>query len=350
MVNPATTMPERSPVKSVPGREEVVPDSLSTPLISVLIPCYKEEAFIAECIESVICDFVLQNCEILVIDGGSPDGTRRVVSDLATRYPIIRLLDNPGRLQAIGLNVGIKAARGETIVRLDAHSTYPEGHVERCCHAFENTDAANVGGVMVPVGTGLVQEAVAKAMAHPAGIGGSRFHLDNFSGYSDTAYLGTFRREILEKLGGYDPESHPAEDAELNCRIIEMGERVYLDNSIRVDYRPRDTFRRLMKQFFWYGRGRCYVILKHRRIFTAARFAPPLLVLTLSTSLVLGMSDYRWLLFPVAYLIALLGVGGSMWWRERDWVRRTVVQTGVLGTMHIAYGTGFLLKLLHVLP
>jgi succinoglycan biosynthesis protein ExoA len=350
MVNPATTRSERFPAGIAPDREAPLRDAGRMPMISVLVPCYNEEAFIAECIESVICDFVLRNCEILVIDGGSPDGTRRVVSELAARYPVIRLLDNPGRLQAIGLNVGIKAARGETVVRLDAHSTYPEGHVERCCHAFENTDAANVGGVMVPVGSGPVQEAVAMAMAHPAGIGGSRFHLDNFSGYSDTAYLGTFRREILVKLGGYDPASHPAEDAELNCRIIEMGERVYLDNSIRVDYRPRDTFARLMKQFFWYGRGRCYVILKHRRIFTAARFAPPLLVLTLLASLVLGISDQRWLLFPAAYLVALIIVGGSMWWREPNWLRRTAVQAAVLGTMHIAYGTGFLLKLLQILP
>jgi glycosyltransferase involved in cell wall biosynthesis len=271
------------------------------------------------------------------------------VYELASRTPIIRLLDNPGRLQAIGMNVGLKAARGRTIVRLDAHSTYPAGHVERCCDALERSDAANVGGVMVPVGSGIVQETVARAMAHPAGIGGSKFHLENFSGYVDTAYLGTFRRDILDKLGGYDPAAHPTEDAELNCRIIALGERVYLDNSIRIEYRPRDTFGRLMKQFFWYGRGRCYVILKHRRVFTAARFAPPLLVISLVATLLLGALDRRWLFMPIAYVVALLVVAGWMWWGERDWLRRTLVQAGVLGTMHISYGTGFLLKLVHVL-
>jgi succinoglycan biosynthesis protein ExoA len=333
------------------SREESLASLRPVPGISVLIPCYNEEKFIGPCIESVLCDFVLEHCEILVVDGRSTDQTRRVVSDLAERYPLIRLLDNPGRLQAAGLNVALKAARGETIVRLDAHSTYPVGHVERCVTALEKTDAANVGGVMVPVGTGPVQEAVARAMAHPAGIGGSKFHLDdNFSGYSDTAYLGTFRREILLKLGGYDPDSHPAEDAELNCRILEMGERVYLDSSIRVDYQPRDTFRRLVKQFFWYGRGRCYVMLKHRRIFTLARFAPPLLVLSLLASLVLGIFDARWLLFPAVYIVALTVVAGLMWWGERQWLRRTIVQTAVLGTMHTAYGTGFLLHLVHLLP
>jgi glycosyltransferase involved in cell wall biosynthesis len=325
-------------------------DGLSAvPPISVLIPCYNEEKFIGPCIESVMCDFVLANCEILVIDGRSTDKTREVISSLAARHPIIRLLDNPDRLQAAGMNVGIKAARGATVVRLDAHSTYQAGHVERCRLALERTDAANVGGVMVPVGSGMVQESVARAMAHPAGIGGSKFHLDNFSGYSDTAYLGTFRREILERLGGYDPDSHPAEDAELNCRILELGERVYLDSSIRVDYRPRDTFRRLMKQFFWYGRGRCYVMLKHRRIFTAARFAPPALVLSLIASVILAAFDWKWLLLPLAYAIALLILGGLLWRGERRSLRHVFVQAAVLGTMHLAYGTGFLLKLVHVL-
>jgi succinoglycan biosynthesis protein ExoA len=332
------------------SREQILAKQGPIPEISVLIPCYNEEKFIGPCIESVLCDFVLRNCEVLVVDGRSSDQTRRVVSDLAARHPIITLLDNPDRLQAAGMNVGLKAARGRTIVRLDAHSTYPAGHVERCCIALERSDAANVGGVMVPVGSGIVQESVARAMAHPAGIGGSKFHLDKFSGYSDTAYLGTFRRDILERLGGYDPDSHPAEDAELNCRILELGERVYLDSSIRVDYRPRDTFRRLMKQFFWYGRGRCYVMLKHRRIFTLARFAPPVLVLSLLACALLAALDWRWLLLPGAYIVALLVVGGLMWWGERGWLRRTVVQAAVLGTMHTAYGTGFLLKLVHILP
>ena len=350
MVEPAIKELTDKPIPAFRVSEEDDRHLPGAPDISVLIPCYNEENHIGPCIESVICDFVLRNCEVLVIDGRSPDETRRIVSELAVRYPIIKLLDNPDRLQAAGMNVGLKVARGRTIVRLDAHSTYPAGHVERCCAALENTDAANVGGVMVPVGSGLVQESVARAMAHPAGIGGSKFHLDKFSGYSDTAYLGTFRKDILEKLGGYDPDSHPAEDAELNCRILELGERVYLDSSIRVDYRPRDTFRRLMKQFFWYGRGRCYVMLKHRRIFTAARFAPPLLVVSLVASVVLAALDRRWLVIPLAYVVGLLLVGGLMWWGERHWVRRTLVQAGVLGTMHTAYGTGFLLKLAHILP
>jgi len=105
-----------------------------------------------------------------------------------------------------------------------------------------------------------------------------------------------------------------------------------------------------MKQFFWYGRGRCYVMLKHRRIFTAARFAPLALVISLVTSLALAALDWRWLLLPLAYIVALLVVGGSMWRGEQHWAKRTVVQAAVLGTMHTAYGTGFLLKLLHILP
>src|SRR5687768_9453472 len=119
-----------------------------TPPISVLVPCYNEAGFIGPCLESVLDPFVLANTEVLVIDGMSQDGTRDVVAQLEKRYPVVRLLDNPGRLQSHGMNVGLAAARGRIIVRLDAHSTYPPGYVETCVRLLERTDAANVGGVM----------------------------------------------------------------------------------------------------------------------------------------------------------------------------------------------------------
>lgn len=345
MVGPLGIAAERRSTRTGSSIDVNTASGRADPRVSILVPCYNEENFIGPCLESVISDFVVKNCELLVLDGGSSDGTRRVVAEYAMRYPFIRLLDNPGRLQSRGMNVGLKAARGDTIVRLDAHSAYPPDYVERCCGALETSNAANVGGMMVPVGSGMVQEAVARAMSHPAGIGGSKFHLDNFKGYVDTAYLGTFRHDILNVLGGYDPAAHPAEDAELNCRILALGEKVYLDNSIRVQYHPRDTFARLMKQFFWYGRGRCYVILKHRRIFTLGRLAPPLLVVSLLASVGLSVLDARCLLVPLAYMFATVTVAATMWWGEPGFFRRTLTQGAVLATMHLSYGTGFLLKL-----
>lgn len=328
------------------GREGV-----AHPRISVLVPCYNEAKFIGPCLESVLEPFVLENTEVLVIDGMSPDGTRDVVRRLADAYPIVRLLDNPDRLQSHGMNVGLAAARGGIIVRLDAHSTYPPGYVETCVRLLERTgDAANVGGVMEPRGSGPFTEAVARAMLHPLGIGGSRFHHGTFSGYVDTCYLGTYHRDAIDRAGGYDPASHPAEDAELNCRIINQGGRIYLDSSIRVQYQPRPTWPRLARQFFWYGRGRCALILKHRKLFSAGRLAPPTLVVAILAALVASFWNPLWLLIPGAYLLGAFAGGFYLTRGEPHRVRLGLLQGVVLATMHVSYGSGFLLKLVGILP
>lgn len=319
------------------------------PRISVLIPCYNEEDFIGACLDSVLDEYVLSACEILVIDGRSTDRTRQVVEEYSERHGIVHLLDNPHKLQSQALNVGLERARGEVIVRLDAHSIYPTGYVQRCVELLDRSDAANVGGVMLPRGEGLFHEAVAKAMKSRIGIGGSKFHLGTYSGYVDTVYLGTFRREIFDRVGGYDMQAHPAEDAELNCRILGEGERIFLDSSLKVEYTPRDTFSKLAKQFFWYGRARCYVILKHGRVFTPGRLMPPLLVLGIIASLLLAPFYPVMLVIPLGYAAAMLAGAASLAAGSDRLVRRVAAQWVVLMTMHLAYGTGFLLKLLGIL-
>lgn len=322
----------------------------NAPPITVLVPCYNEEKFIGACLDSVLDDFVQANTEILVIDGMSPDRTREIVEGYSLRYPAVRLLDNPARLQSAGLNVGLANARGETIVRLDAHSTYPKNYVRTCVQLLsERLEAANVGGVMQPVGSSRFSDAVARAMMHPLGIGGAKFHHGDFSGYVDTCYLGTFRKRIFDDVGVYDADAHPAEDAELNCRILNAGHRIYLDSSIKVQYQPRDTWRRLVKQFFWYGRGRCYLIQKHRRVLSPGRLVPPTLVVGIVASLVLAFWWPVVLALPAAYLLGAFAGGFYLWRGEQDIVRRGLMQGVVLAAMHLSYGTGFLLKLAGIL-
>jgi succinoglycan biosynthesis protein ExoA len=320
-----------------------------SPAISVLIPCLNEEAFIEACLDSLVDDYVRQHAEVLVIDGLSDDRTREIVAAYRQRCPNVRLIDNPERLQSSGLNVGLREARGTTIVRADAHSEYPPGYVRSCVKLLERVPAANVGGVMAPRGRTPFEVAVASAMSSRVGIGFSRFHLGDYSGYTDTVYLGTFRREIVDRVGGFDPAAHPAEDAELNARILAADEKIYLDSSIRVYYKPRSSVRALAKQFFWYGRARCYLIQKRKRLFTAGRLLPPLLVLALLAAFALAPIAPATLILPAAYLAGL--GGGAIIRAERGPGRagRVLRMIGVLATMHLSYGTGFLLRALHVI-
>jgi succinoglycan biosynthesis protein ExoA len=341
---PHRAEPAQGPFARLEGAPEAPP-----PEISVLIPCRNEEAHLRACLDSLLDDFVRSRCEVLVIDGRSTDGSREIVREYESRHPAVRLLDNPEAVQAAALNVGIEAARGTIVVRADAHSTYPPGYVQRCVELLHRTGATNVGGVMAPQGRGLFEQAVAAAMMHPAGIGGAKFHWGTYTGYADTVYLGTFRRSDLLAVGGFDPRAHPAEDAELNLRLLKRNGTVFLDGSLRVTYQPRQSLRRLVKQFFHYGRGRCYIVLKHRRLLVPGRVLPPLLVLVLAASLVLGVFQHpAWLAFAAAYLVGVLAASVVIGGRGSGRLGRMAALIVVLPVMHLAYGTGFLAKLLGI--
>lgn len=337
-------------VSQIEDAEESQPRhaDLARPEISILIPCYNEEAFIAATLSSLVDQYVLDRCEILVIDGMSTDRTPEMLRQLQAQYPNLFVLENPARLQAAGLNAGLEAARGEIIVRADAHSTYPPHYVRTCVELLKRSGAANVGGVMSPRGGSAFEDAVAAAMSHPIGIGGAKFHVGNFTGPVDTVYLGTFWKTVFQRVGPYDPAAHPAEDAELNLRILKMNEAVFLDSSVRVRYQPRSTFQSLTRQFFWYGRGRCYVVQKHRRLYSIGRIAPPLLVLVLAgTSLAAVLMDPRWALVPLGYLLSLFAVSSFVTGSPRR-LPRSLLLTAVLAVMHVSYGAGFLARLLRL--
>ncbi len=322
-------------------------------LVSVVMPCLNEERRIIGALGSLVDDWILAEGEVLVMDGGSVDGTLRLVAEFAERRggtgaaASIRVLDNPGRYQVFGLNDGIRAARGAFIVRADAHCLYPPGYVRTCVEllrAKESEGAANVGGVMEPVGKEFRQRAVALAMRHPLGVGDARFHLGTKSGFTDTVFLGTFRKSVLEDIGLYDIGQRTNQDAELNLRLLRSGRKIYLDHTIRVRYFPRETFTALARQYFAYGRGRARTTRKHRWVTSWRQVLPPLFVPASAAAVVVGfVQPLAWLL-PAAYLAAvLLGaifipVAGA----ERPAsLQGRIAAAWAMIVMHFSWGTGF---------
>jgi succinoglycan biosynthesis protein ExoA len=322
-------------------------------LVTVVMPCLNEERRIIGALESLVDDWLLAEGEILVMDGGSVDGTRRLVAEFvescgrAGAAAPIRVLDNPGRLQAFGLNDGIRAARGEFIVRADAHCLFPPGYVRTCVdllRAKEPEGAANVGGVMEPVGTGFRQRAVALAMRHPLGVGGARFHLGTKSGFTDTVYLGAFRKSVLEDIGLFDVGKGPNEDAELNMRLLRSGRKIYLDHTLRVRYFPRETFAALARQYFAYGGGRARTTRKHRRVTGWRQALPPLFVPASAAAVVAGIvQPLAWLL-PASYLATvllgavLIPASGK---EQPTGLGERIAAAWAMIVMHFSWGAGF---------
>lgn len=306
------------------------------------MPCYNEERYIHNSIKSLINEYFKEKCELLVIDGMSEDRTRVIVQDFIDQDLNIRIVENEQKLQAYGMNLGISQASGEIIIRADTHCVYPPGYVEKCVGLLEETEAANVGGIMFPQGRTSVQKAIGLALQHPVGVGDAKWHTGNYRGYVDTVYLGTFRKSLFDEIGMYDENAHPNEDAELNLRILKADKKIYQDSSIKVTYFPRESFWGLAKQYFRYGRGRCYTVLKHKKITSLRQVAPVALVLGLVTSLVMSLWMPLFILFPLVYILSLLGAGILSWKKKKIAFRQRILMSAAWAVMHVSWGAGFL--------
>ena len=313
------------------------------PKVTVVMPCLNEENYIGRALESLADAWVLTNGEILVVDGGSTDGTVEAVEKLRDKGFPIKILENKNRLTSFGLNVGIAEARGEIIVRADAHCLYPPGYAQKCIQLLETKGTANAGGVFDPTGEGgAVQEAVALAMKHPVGVGDARFRSHNYTGYAEGAFVGTYRRSLFDEVGYFDTKATPNEDSEMNLRIIKAGQKIWLDSSIKVTYFPRKTLKKLSQQYFKYGVGRAYTTFKHKKLTSWRQTGPPALVIGLIISLILGLFRPGFWLLPAAYIVTLGTVALLTWPEKRIPLKIRLILAAAFATMHISWGSGFI--------
>jgi glycosyltransferase involved in cell wall biosynthesis len=225
-------------------------------LISILIPTYNEELFIKKCLNSVLSFRIPdgKSIEIFVIDGQSNDSTLEIVSKYAKEYSNIYVINNPKKIQAVALNMGIKACNGSWVLRLDAHSEYPVDYLSRCWTSKQNTGADNVGGLFVtkPGAPTYWAKLVQAITTHPFGVGNAGFRIGMQEGYADTVPYGFYHKSIFQKLGYLDERLVRAQDYEFNRRIIWSGGKIWRDPNILVNYFNQPTLRKfLAKQFIY---------------------------------------------------------------------------------------------------
>lgn len=309
--------------------------------VSVVIPARNAESTLPETLEAVYSQDYPGEVEVIVADGSDTTATAEVVRQ---QYPQVRLIRNDDQGIPAGLNRAIEAASHRVIVRCDAHAVFPPGYLRRAVETLATTGAANVGGRQDPIGTSVFERASAAAITSRLGSGGARYRIGGSEGPIDTVYLGAFRREALEAIGGYDPTLARNEDYELNWRLRERGEMVWFDPDLAVAYRPRRSFRALARQYFDYGRWKSSVLRQYPTSIRARHLAPPLLVLGLAASAVLAIWAGPLLAaaVPAAYLMTLLAGSLTIGVRRRDWA--AVLLPLILATMHLSWGLGFFLK------
>lgn len=316
-----------------------------TPTVSIVIPCRNEQDYIGNALKSILAQEPPEgDFEVIVADGMSDDGTREVLTRLSAEDPRLRIIDNPNHSIPAGLNSAIKAAVGEIIIRMDAHTEYAPDYVKQCVAVLHETSAANVGGPWIAKGEGFVGRAIAAAFQSAFAVGGARCHRPSYEGPLDTVYLGCWRAELLHRLEFFDEEFVRSEDDELNLRLTRTGGRIWQSPRIKSWYYPRESLQSLFQQQVQYGYWKLRVMQKHRipasvRHVVPASFVSSLILLTMA-SIFWPLAGWSLSVLMGTYLACNV-VASVLAAARADW-RLLPLLPVVFACYHFAYGYGSL--------
>jgi glycosyltransferase involved in cell wall biosynthesis len=318
--------------------------------VTVIIPCLNEEKTIGKVLVALLAQsYPLSQFEVVIADGMSTDSTRQVVAAFQDSHPglDVRVVDNPARTIPAGLNLAIRAGRGDVIVRLDGHSIPAHTYIECSVRILEQGRASNVGGVwQIEPGTpGWLAHSIAAAAAHPLGVGDALYRYTGRALAVDTVPFGAFYRSLLDKIGYYDESLLTNEDYEFNTRIRQAGGTVWLDPSIRSVYFARSTLRDLARQYFRYGYWKYRMLLRYPATIRWRQGLPPLFVLSLVVlllvSLIWAPAGGLLLAEAILYLGALLSAGFLAARKTGKWFLIFGLPLAI-ACMHLSWGAGFL--------
>lgn len=322
-------------------------------MLSVIIPIYNEEKYIAKCLDSVLAqDYPKEDMELLLCDGMSKDKTREIVAEYQKTYPWIQLLDNPKRIAPCAMNIGIKASKGDVIIRLDAHATYENNYFSALVKALDQYNADNVGAVCRTdvLNKNAKTLAIREVLSNKFGVGNSTFRTGIKGAQEvETVPFGCWRRDVFEKYGMYDTRLVRNQDIELNKRIIRGGGKIVIIPDTFCTYLARETYHALAKNNFGNGKWNILTVYytKEMRSLSLRHFVPLLFVLSLIVPTLVGL--FWWPAFFVSvlslcmYLLAL-GVISAKLALSKGLNFFHLLASFI--TLHVSYGWGSLMGIL----
>ena len=332
----------------------VLRNTFDVTMLSVICPIYNEEKYIARCIESIIQqDYPKEDLEVLFVDGMSTDRTREIIMGYAAQHPYLKVLDNPQKIVPCAMNIGIRQAKGDIIMRLDGHAYYPDNYFSEIVRWHSVLpEAWNVGGVCDTkvANSNPVSEAIAKVMSDKFGVGDSTFRTGSDKEYLevDTVPFGCYKSFVFDKIGLYNEKLVRVQDIELNKRLAHAGGKILMVPSIHCTYIPRDNYKDFYKNRFqtgyWVVKS-CFITHTTKNL-GLRHFVPACFVLALLLSWVLGF--IWWPLFFTPLLVASLYLGCMLVrsFQIRD--EKTTVWSLLRAfcCIHFSYGLGSLKALL----
>lgn len=326
------------------------------PFVTEMIVVRNEEIYIKQAILSFLNqDYPKDRFELLVIDGMSIDRTLEVAKQTEEEYfsshervTPVRYLENPKKVLAAGWNIGIKEAKGEYVVRIDAHAQADPNLIRRCVQVLmEKTDVACAGGCIEAESLTEKGLVISDVLSSPFGVGNARFRYAETSGYVDTVAYGVYRKSIFDQAGKFNEDFVRNQDNDMHGRIKRAGGKFYLETSVRSTYHSRETVKGMMKQGFGNGKWNIVVCKKSesKEGLSLRHMIPLFFVLANVLLIVLGVffGFFRWAF--LAMYVLYFGAAAYFAAKKTKSFLSFFKMCGYYWLLHVSYGCGSLTEL-----
>lgn len=317
---------------------------MNEPTVSVIMPVLNEERTVVGAVQSVLAQEDV-DIEVLVIDGCSVDATAPLVRDMAAKDPRVRLLENPAVIIPAALNVGLAAARGRYIARVDGHASISDDYLRRAVeHLDSDPTLASVGGLRTGTAFTPSGRAVALALSSRFGVGDSLNHFGQEFRLTDHASFGLTRTDVARAIGGWDVNLPVNEDVDFDHRILQTGHFIAFDPEMHIQWHVRESPKALLRQYRRYGRGKAGMVRKNgRRSVRPRHLAAPLALVGTAGLAVIALKHPKFA--AAAYSPYVIGVTAASIaaWRARpsDDVDAKSIPLSFMA-MHYGWGLGFI--------
>jgi cellulose synthase/poly-beta-1,6-N-acetylglucosamine synthase-like glycosyltransferase len=317
------------------------------PFVSIIVVMRNEEEYIEECLKSLIQqDYPKEKYEIIVVDGESTDESVNIVKNYMDKYANIRLVNNSKRILASGWNIGIKLAKGDIVIRPDAHSYVSKDFIRKNVETLKCVeDAVCVGGRLYNISKGgFISKAISNVLSSPFGVGNSRFRVSEKAGYVDTIAYGAYRKNVFHKVGYFNESLRRNQDLELHSRIKEYGGKFYLNPEIKCYYYTRQDFKGLINQAFNNGLWNILTLKFQRKALSVRHLVPLIFILALLFNIILSFISYIGQYLLILQLLSYI-ISGSIYAVKickKEGGKYFIISLVLFFALHVSYGLGSL--------